>query len=145
MSIGCKVSCLCNSNVNRCLFIVMLNVEVAHPMCVCSRAHRMVVDRVARRLVAKAGLRKGFSSWQQVTSNTVASNLKAHRVTSKMLRYRYALIFRLWHVVAADLARHHRLCLRALSAMYRRRVTDCFDRWASVAYHTAEESRRHIR
>ena len=48
--------------------------------------------------MTKAGLRKAFGSWQQFTTDTIAANLKAHRVTSKMLRYRYALIIRLWHV-----------------------------------------------
>lgn len=105
----------------------------------------MVIDRVAHRLVTKAGLRRGFYSWQRFTADTVANNLKTHRITSKMLRYRYALIFRLWHVVAADLARQHRLCLRALGTMCRRRVTDCFDRWANFACHVGEESRRHTR
>ena len=62
-----------------------------------------------------------------------------------MLRYRYSLIFRLWHVVAADLTRQHRVCRRALSVMYRRRVVDCFGRWAAFVDHVCEQSRQHIR
>lgn len=105
----------------------------------------MVIDRVVHRMATKAGLRKGFDSWLQVTADTVARNRRDHRVTSKMLRYRFSLIFRLWRVVAADLARQQRVCRRALGVMYRRWVVDCFGRWASFVYHVVEESRQHIR
>jgi hypothetical protein len=101
------------------------------------------MGHVAHRMVTKAGLRKAFGSWQQFTTDTIAANLKAHRVTSKMLRYRYALIIRLWHVVTSDLARQHRVCLRALVTMYRRQLVDSFHWWASTVQHSVKEARHH--
>jgi|EP01043_Picozoa_sp_COSAG02_P051547 hypothetical protein len=123
----------------------MLRCQLLIRVHVCSCAHRMVIDRVVRRMATKAGLRQGFDSWLQVTADNAAKNRRAHKVTSKMLRYRYSLIFRLWHGVAADLARQHRVCRRALSVMYRRRAVDCFGRWASFVHDMVEESRQQIR
>lgn len=105
----------------------------------------MVVHRVVGRMATKAGLRKGFYTWHHVTTDIIARNRREHRVTAKMLRYRFALIFRVWHVLTADLGRQHRICLRALSAICRRRMVDCFGRWTTVVYHAIEESRQHFR
>lgn len=98
---------------------------------------------MAHRMMTKTGLRRGFGSWQQHTAEIIARNLKTHKVSSVMLRMRYALFFRFWNVAAVGLARQHRVCLRALAMMSRKMQLESFRWWASVVEHTDKESRRY--